>query len=1035
MKRFALSGRGCGLGLVLVFALAGLAPAATKYSNVVTGDWTAGGSWLGGVAPVNDTSTDVGWLSGGAVITVDAVRSVGCTVVGRTSGSATLNINQNFTVGTFNLFNGVSFFIGGGGGSGVANQAAGTTVQVLGKMAIGPDPGVTGSYAIGNGATLTVANGIWIGDNSSGAVGSGALTIDGGTVNAGSTANGVLLNVGTLTINNGALNASSKLDIGAVSHPNASLVINGGTVTVASQLVPGAHGVNSSVTQSGGALQVNGTLYLGGYGEGTGTGTFTQSGGTATVTGQVHFGGGGPNHGVYNLNGGTLTTPTLVKGGSGTATFNFGGGTLKPSASTATFLQGLSAANVKAGGGTVDTAGFNVTIAQVLQHDAGLGATRDGGLTKAGAGTLTFGVGHTFTGNLIVKGGTLSDTLAANNSNPTATGLGNMTVAGREIRVQDGATLLFSNNDSVGAATYLSPTAFVVDNAILSHGSYFVTIGNVTLMNGATVTGGNGVNVNYHEFNIMGTVTVSGTSGSTLTTTGSSNIGTHLGSGNVNFVVNTTGGGGADLTVSSPLLNKPGAGGAAATLTKSGAGAMALTVANSYTGGTTLNGGTLSFVTGALGPSGTITFSGSSTLQWAGVNTLDISSRLAALGAGAIATMDLGANNATFATALTGAGGLGKRGTGTLLLNATGSSFTGNIEINEGIVQASGARSLANPTSSTLGNPQTAGRLITINAGGTLSFQTHDVFGNAPGTTPLVELVVNGGTVDNGSARFITLGPVTLRGGTLTANGGDGNWGSYWPRGAVTVTGAAVSTIAAGVGANARFDIAPNPGTTFNVADATGDVNPDLTVTVPVGNPYTLVGMLVKSGAGTLALNAASSYTGDTMVNAGTLLVNNTHTVVAGNYTVNGGVLGGTGTIRSAISVGSGGTLTAGDTNTVATIHLNGNVGFLPGATLLVNIGAAGCDVFDLSGGAGAFSPSGATLRLVPVPSTYTPAFGQVFTFVTGFSGGLGSMFAQVEGAEILAGGASYLLHYNGAGGAITLTSRKVDNGSVFLMR
>ena len=51
-------------------------------------------------------------------------------------------------------------------------------------------------------------------------------------------------------------------------------------------------------------------------------------------------------------------------------------------------MQGLTTASIKAGGAIIDTNGFNITIGQPLLHDASLGLTPDGGLTKLGNGTL-----------------------------------------------------------------------------------------------------------------------------------------------------------------------------------------------------------------------------------------------------------------------------------------------------------------------------------------------------------------------------------------------------------------------------------------------------------------------------------------------------------------------------------------------------------------------------------------------------------------------------------------------------------------------
>ena len=73
------------------------------------------------------------------------------------------------------------------------------------------------------------------------------------------------------------------------------------------------------------------------------------------------------------------------------------------------------------------------------------------------------------------------------------------------------------------------------------------------------------------------------------------------------------------------------------------------------------------------------------------------------------------------------------------------------------------------------------------------------------------------------------------------------------------------------------------------------------------------VGRLTKTGGGTMAVTNANTYTGDTYLEAGTLLVNNTSGsgTGTGNVIVNGGTLGGTGTISGAVTV-AGGTVAPG---------------------------------------------------------------------------------------------------------------------------
>ncbi len=107
---------------------------------------------------------------------------------------------------------------------------------------------------------------------------------------------------------------------------------------------------------------------------------------------------------TVNLSGGSLTVPSLsnVRPNS-TFEFNFDGGTLKTSASTEAFMQGLTVANVNSGGAVIDTNGFDITIAQDLLNGDG-----DGGLTKLGGGTLTLTGANTYTGDTDLQAGTLS---------------------------------------------------------------------------------------------------------------------------------------------------------------------------------------------------------------------------------------------------------------------------------------------------------------------------------------------------------------------------------------------------------------------------------------------------------------------------------------------------------------------------------------------------------------------------------------------------------------------------------------------------
>src|SRR4030095_6179327 len=101
---------------------------------------------------------------------------------------------------------------------------------------------------------------------------------------------------------------------------------------------------------------------------------------------------------------------TSVAGNTGnTAPFNFNGGTLKASASSATFFQGNTGTPVvpittivKSGGAIIDTDTNVISILEPLQHDSSLGSTPDGGLTKRGIGTLTLTATNTYSGITLV---------------------------------------------------------------------------------------------------------------------------------------------------------------------------------------------------------------------------------------------------------------------------------------------------------------------------------------------------------------------------------------------------------------------------------------------------------------------------------------------------------------------------------------------------------------------------------------------------------------------------------------------------------
>jgi autotransporter-associated beta strand protein len=177
--------------------------------------------------------------------------------------------------------------------------------------------------------------------------------------------------------------------------------------------------------------------------------------------------------GTLSLNGGTLTVGSFIKtstGGSQSAYLYFNGGVLKASVSTNGFLNALAglSARVQAGGAKIDDGGFAITISQPLIHDPGLGATADGGLTKLGAGTLTFTSTNGYSGVTTVSNGTL----LVNNTVGSGTGTS-------AVMVVSGATL--------GGTGAIRGPVTIASGGALAPGA---SVGTLTISNNLVVNNG-----------------------------------------------------------------------------------------------------------------------------------------------------------------------------------------------------------------------------------------------------------------------------------------------------------------------------------------------------------------------------------------------------------------------------------------------------------------------------------------------------------------------------------------------------------------
>ncbi len=626
----------------------------------------------------------------------------------------------------------------------------------------------------------------------------------------------------------------------------------------------------------------------------------------------------------------TLTDDLMTPG-----TFNIAGITFSAGAPSYTINSSTPGTNGFTLTGGITNSGTNletindaiaITASRTITMTTGGGNLTLGGnisgtggqLTTAGTGTLTLSGNNTFTGAALT-----------NNGNTVTTGL---------ILNANGTVVIGSSN---GAGT----GAIALNTGTLAAGSGGVTIANEVWTDNAngTIGGTNALTINgLFLFGGGNTVTVNNSALTTLA--GGIDI-----RDNGTTARTVTFNGSGTILVNSAISN--GTGGAVGSLAYSGTGTLQLSGTNTYTGTTAVTSGAIS-------------------LQSNGAST---GSGISVASGGALQLQ----NNIT----TTNATALNLKGTG-LTTNGALENVSGNNTYT-GLITLGAAASIGSDAGT-----------LTISNAGTITGATFGLTLTGAGNGSLASIIgtTTGTLTKSGTGQWTLSGANTYTGTTSVSagtldfatekslyNGTTASWTTSKVLVSSGATYAFKATDTAVTGAGADFsatDINTLKGlgvTGSYIGIDTGDGN--FTYSGDFGSIVAGQG-LAKLGANTLTLTGTNTYTGGTIVNAGTLTVGTGGTLGSGALAVNNANVGAGTNVVLNLSTTSG-TTVGSLSGTLATPSSGSNTATINngGQLLTVNQTTAGtyAGVLAGTGGFTLGSSSSNTLTLTGA-NTYTGA-------------------------------------------------------------
>ncbi|OPF94303.1 hypothetical protein I8G32_01726 [Rhodopseudomonas palustris] len=582
-------------------------------------------------------------------------------------------------------------------------------------------------------------------------------------------------------------------------------------------------------------------------------------GSAAAANGNGGAGGDGGTGLLLTSPGATVTNRGTIKGGTGGVAGAAGAGT------------GTAGAAGAAGAGGAGIVGSGLTIinsGSIQGGVAGDGTQANSITFTGGDNTLKFmsaGAGVRGAIGLATSSTTLTIEQSANSTlDQMITGAGSVAKTG------SGVLTLTGSNSYLGGTTISAGTLQIGNGG---------NTGSITgdIINNASLA-----------FNRSGTYTfdgaISGTGGVSKTSNGTTVLtgtNTYTGGTTISAGILQVGGGGSTGSITGDIINRGslrfkrsdaytfgGAISGTGAILQDGDGVTILTGTNTYTGNTAISrgklqigdGGTTGSITGGVTNNSELWFNRSDTYTFGGV--------------------------------ISGSGRVSQLGPGTTVLTGK-STYTGGTTISAGTLQ--------------IGNGGTTGSIANnVNNAGTLAFNRSDAytFGGAISGTGSVSQLGSGNLTLSGANTYI--GGTTISGGTVTVgnNSAFGTGDVKTTQGATVAFGAADYTLANNfvVSGTSIFDI--QTGTTQTITGAVSDGD--------------TAGIIEKNGGGKLILNGRNTFSGGTIINAGTLQLANSNMLSA----------------TTAATVASGTTLDLGGFNqTIGSLAGAGSVAL--GAALL----------------------------------------------------------------------------------------------------